>query len=115
MSNVVEVIEEAYERLAHHIILKACEDYYTCKRALNKGHTAWGKISNCKKELASCIDFFESSRLDSFSSGSLSGMGPKIMKMIDEMVDDPERFPMSIYPFRREYDKKKGIDESGED
>lgn len=98
-----------YEALRNAVVMQACEDYVTCKRALATGHTAWGKISNCEKELDECIDFFRGGwykkLVNIADNPDLNG--EKIMKQLDIVAEQGE-----INPETGDYYKMQGFFES---
>lgn len=99
-SNYVNI--EGIKDLYAAVLAQAFSDYCTCKRALATGHTAWNKISNCQKELDACIDFFHSPRYKFFADGNEELLNvEKIIKRLDDMVDDVDRYPNTEFNFRQ--------------
>ena len=91
---------EACGELASAVILKACEDYFVCKRKLAKGKNTATGISNCQKLLDECIYFFKSDQYKLYSNGNEGLDGERVMRHIDSMVDDYVNYPTDVSPFK---------------
>ena len=83
---------EACGELASAVILKACEDYFVCKRKLAKGKNTATGVSNCQKLLDECVELY--------SNGNEGLDGERVMKHIDSMVDDYVNYPNDVSPFK---------------
>lgn len=94
-----EFNEAGYDRLKQAIIMRACNDYFICKRALlgltgdGKKHPAWGHISNTQKTLDECIEFFNGAWYRTLTNNHPGLSGTRVMKRLDEMVEDLTRYP----------------------
>lgn len=91
---------EACGELASAVILKACEDYFICKRKLAKGKNTANGFSNCQKLLDECIEFFKSDQYKLYSNGNEGLDGERVMRHIDSMVDDYVNYPNDVSPFK---------------
>ena len=94
-------IFENYSSLAYGVIVQAAEDYFEYSRAVMRGQSKYGQDKKTmQKHLDKVIDFFQnkdgyykfySTVIDANSSFNLSG--EKIMKMLDIMIADEEKYP----------------------
>lgn len=115
MSLEHEFSEAGYDRLRQAIIMRACNDYFICKRALEglagdgKVHPAWGHIANTQKTLDECIDFFNGAWYRTLTNNNPSLTGQRVMQRLDEMVNDTSHWPGMGDVF------KYGIEDAEED
>lgn len=99
---------EACGEIASRTILQACDDYFVCKRKLEKGENKASGIYNCQKLLDECIDFFNSPQYDLFTNGNPALSGVRVMKQIDSMVEDKATYPNDFSPFKGRLDTEQG-------
>ena len=92
--------KEAVGCLCNAIVMQASEDYFTCKRMIEKGKNRYLKISDCTKTLAECIDFFNSDWYKTLTNNDTRLAGNLVMQRLDEMVADKDTYPKDYKPFK---------------
>ncbi len=94
---------KAYSDIAYNVIVQAAEDYFEYKRAVNRGVSKYGqKKEIMEKYLQEVVDFFENKNgyykfycdaISTLENNDFTLTGEKIMKLLDSMVEDEEKYP----------------------
>lgn len=84
----------ATQNVIHALVIRACNDYIICKRALlglvkdGQVHYSWGRIRNTQKTLDECIDFLSDDLHYLYKFSDPSTMSTSIIKYLDKIVEN---------------------------